>query len=487
MERYLPEWIYDRLVVFCAGWEFHAGAKMHRRLGKVFVAVTPDECSLWIAEPSVANVVLHRRKEFQQPELVGRIINFLGPTLLAANGEDWQRQRRVIAPNLNERISKSVWDESCHQAAKMSDYLVRNSGNKTIDGLRNIAINVLGRSSYGQNQEWTPDEPVDTSDIHQELTYFKSISLVTSMLLPAAFIPPILMDLWFLPTALRLLGRGLKMLPKLTSELLENERRVAEVDQVPRNNLLSQMVQLSDHSKASKSGLTLTEEEIHGNLFLFSAAGFDTTANTMGYGVTLLAAYPEWQDWMREDYHGLDSDPSSWVYEDIFPRCKRTLAVMFETLRLFTPVLHSYRCTNHEQLVTDESGSHRLANGMDVFVNQAAIHRDSSIWGADSEAFKPSRWIDSSGDLITPEKGTFIPWSGGPRICPGIKMAQVEFVATFATLFYAAKCESIAAGVNPRENARFLESLMRDSFFKLSLQMKHPSEVRLRWIPQGCQ
>src|ERR1700761_7187304 len=118
-----------------------------------------------IAEPSVANTVLQRRKEFHQPELVGRILNFLGPTLLAANGEEWQRQRRIIAPNLNERISKSVWAESCSQASKMSDYLIKNPGCKTIDGLRNIAINVLGRSSYGQSQEWTPDEPIDTSDV----------------------------------------------------------------------------------------------------------------------------------------------------------------------------------------------------------------------------------------------------------------------------------------------------------------------------------
>jgi hypothetical protein len=47
MERYMPDWIYDRLVLFCAGWEFHAGVTMHKKLGKIFVAVTPDECTLW--------------------------------------------------------------------------------------------------------------------------------------------------------------------------------------------------------------------------------------------------------------------------------------------------------------------------------------------------------------------------------------------------------------------------------------------------------
>ncbi len=283
----------------------------------------------------MATTVLQRRKEFQQPQLVARILNILGPTLIAANGEEWQRQRRVIAPNLNERISKSVWVESCSQATKMADYIVKNPGRKTIDGLRNIAINVLGCSSYGQSEDWTPDQPIDTTDVKQDLTYFNGISLITMMLLQAAFIPPKLMKLWFMPSAVQLLGRGMEILPKLTNNLLDNERKASKEGLTPRNNLLSQMIQLSDASKASKSSLFLTEEEIHGNLFLFSAAGFDTTANTMAYAVTLLAAYPEWQDWMRKDLHGLGDDTSSWVYEEVFPKCQRVLAVMVSSIFLY--------------------------------------------------------------------------------------------------------------------------------------------------------
>ena len=120
---------------------------------------------------------------------------------------------------------------------------------------------------------------------------------------------------------------------------------------------------------------------------------------------------------------------------------------------------------------------------MEIYVNQAVIHRDSAIWGSDIDEYRPSRWIDSSGEVIVPEKGTFLPWSGGPRICPGMKMAQVEFVATLATLFRAAKCEFVG-GDDLKENTRVLESLMKDSYLKLSLQMKEPGKVQLRWIPQ---
>ncbi len=143
------------------------------------------------------------------------------------------------------------------------------------------------------------------------------------------------------------------------------------------------------------------------------------------------------------------------------------------------------RYTYSQQVIHDENGPHQLANDTEVYVNQQAIHKNVSIWGPDPDDFRPSRWIDSSGEMITPEKGTFLPWSGGPRVCPGLKMAQVEFVATFATLFQAAKCESIGGGDDPRENAQRLNALMKDSFLKLSLQMKEPHKVQLRWVAQN--
>jgi cytochrome P450 len=241
-----------------------------------------------------------------------------------------QRQRRIVAPNLNERISESVWKESRQQSCSMLKYLIRHPGNKTIDGLRNVAINVLGHSGYGQTQPWSAKSHADTKNSDKEdMSYFKAISLVTIMLIEAALLPPKLMKLPFMPASLRLLGHAMENLPRYTNDLLNRERETKVENGQARTNLLSMLVQLSDQEKSGgKTGLSLTEAEISGNLFLFSAAGFDTTANTMGYAVTLLAAHPEWQDWIKEELQDLDEDVENWIYEDTFPKCKRVLAVM---------------------------------------------------------------------------------------------------------------------------------------------------------------
>ncbi|PWY78185.1 cytochrome P450 monooxygenase [Aspergillus heteromorphus CBS 117.55] len=531
LQQCLPEWIYVRLDVLMHGWEFRQRAKLHHRLGKVFVVVTMDECSLCVADPAVSTSILARRKDFVQPPVVARFLGFFGPNVLQSNGEDWQRQRRIIAPNLNENIMRTVWGESVRQAGEMGDFLTRGSGgisdddekkekkkknegsNDTLTGLRTLAINVLGQAGYGQNAPWTPDfdfsdtgtSSNSTSDqTSGRVSYFKTIAMVTDRFIEAALIPGWIKQLPFMPAYLQRLGREMERVPGYIRGILDEERNSSsssasssdfsatatatatasggksggesEDRKTRGGNLLDLLVKFSDtntniNANIDKDGLYLTESEISGNLWVFTAAGFDTTATTMGYAVMLLAAYPEWQEWVREELHSLSVE--KWRYEDVFTRCTRLLAVMYETLRLYTPVLHITRSISTPQQLHSTLGTHNLTPPMNVYVSSQCIHRDADIWGEDVDEFRPGRWIDpSSGGLVVPEKGTFVPWSGGPRVCPGMKMSQVEFVGTMAVLFCGRRCEA----------RRRLTALMEDSVPKLTLQVRRPEEVVLRWV-----
>src|SRR5579871_5102140 len=139
----------------------------------------------------------------------------------------------------------------------MLDYLEKNPGDKTVDGLRSIAINVLGHSCYGHNQPWSP-ESYHNNLQKEELSYFQAISLVTVMIVEAAFLPSKLLKLPIMPRSLRMLGEAVEKLPGFTKNLLEQERKVASQSSGSRNNLLSMLVEQSDQGKREGgSGLSL--------------------------------------------------------------------------------------------------------------------------------------------------------------------------------------------------------------------------------------
>ena len=53
---------------------------------------------------------------------------------------------------------------------------------------------------------------------------------------------------------------------------------------------------------------------------------------------------------------------------------------------------------------------------MDIY----SLHRDQSIWGADADEFRPERWEGLRSGW------EYVPFLGGPRICPVQNMLLVE-------------------------------------------------------------
>lgn len=130
--------------------------------------------------------------------------------------------------------------------------------------------------------------------------------------------------------------------------------------------------------------------------------------------------------------------------------------------------------------------------GARVILHTDAIHTHPRYWGHDSLAWRPQRWIVrrdnlSSGargeDIFTPAPGTYAPWSGGPRVCPGKKFAQVEFVAILCQFFKQHRVEPVPRRHESMEDARARTlRTVKDSSMILLLQISNPESVGLRWV-----
>ena len=110
----------------------------------------------------------------------------------------------------------------------------------------------------------------------------------------------------------------------------------------------------------------------------------------------------------------------------------------------------------------------------------------------------PQRWISSpsasgssisSSDITTqlqheqiviPTEGTYFPWSAGPQNCPGLKFAQVEFVAVLAYLIRNHRMEIVH---RPNESsAQAKERVLattEDCDVGLLLRMRNADKIRL--------
>ena len=198
---------------------------------------------------------------------------------------------------------------------------------------------------------------------------------------------------------------------------------------------------------------------------------------------------------------GPASSPKEWHYHEIFPKLKRVLAIMLETLRLFPPVvaLPKQNETPNPLSLTIAGKEYQIPPTTFVVTNTMAAHTFPRYWGTDTLIWDPKRWIierssaesadptaNSDGDSETirepPVKGAYKPWGEGPRVCPGKKFAQVEFVAVIARLFRDWKVRPRLLEGETEEAARErVMGVVENSKVTITLQMQRSESVGLVW------
>jgi cytochrome P450 len=88
-----------------------------------------------------------------------------------------------------------------------------------------------------------------------------------------------------------------------------------------------------------------------------------------------------------------------------------------------------------------------ITPGTVVSIAPWVLHRHRRLW-TDPETFDPARFLPGAPP---PERGAYMPFGAGPRICIGAQFALTEAVLVLARLLRAFRIELIGgADVRPR-------------------------------------
>ncbi|KAF2478257.1 cytochrome P450 [Lindgomyces ingoldianus] len=511
----LPDFLTLGIKVMDFEWSWKAGDTVHKELGLNFIIATPSGNVLVTADPVALAYMLQRRKEFIKPDLYSElnvgvdeyseIMDIFGRNVDTVNGEEWARQRKLTAPCFNERVSGLVWDESLRQARSMLSSWLSSPDNKVSnmpDDTRTVALHVLSAAGLGISHDFSAGmgKPAKNHSMsHRESLMTILHNLVTVLLVSQmGDLAPLL------PKKLQNIRLAIKEFGQYMDEMIAHERDAMEKDQgLSKPNLISTLIRTSDQSKDEgvNSTVRLTDEEIKGNIFIFNFAGHDTTANTLAYAISLLAVYPEIQEWVAEEVDQVLGKEDYPIYEEAYPKLKRVQAVMYETLRLYGPAPLVPR-----GILNPNTPIH-LTNPNDpltptiiipppntqISLNYHGSHTSSSVFPT-PQSFTPSRWIQANehlnDEVLLPAPLGYQAWSLGPRVCPGMKFSQVEFTAVLATVLRGSRVEPSTESNPKGKKVADLEvcrkevlALVRDSgLFGGTLSMRKPGDLCLKIV-----
>ncbi|BCS14323.1 cytochrome P450 monooxygenase [Aspergillus luchuensis IFO 4308] len=488
------------------GWYFADRGESHQRYGPMWALVTPRDIYINVADPDAIHDIFQRRTDFIRPSQLYKILEVYGPCISTASWNDWPRHRKVLATPFNESAMSFVWEESVEQARQMLqvwDSSVDGHIPSVAKDPRTLSLNVLAATGFrksfpfqsAKDHEVKSDSPAASED--ESEGYRDALQTVLDNCILLMVMPRKLLTLPFAPESWHHLGKAATAFKKYMVQMLDEETKALNTGRAGSGGLMTSFVRAMDlkqkvdgEQKANASGSPpkgLTVDEIFGNIFVINFAGHDTTANTLSFGLLLLAAYPEIQDWVAEELQELDEENIKGHYNDLFPRLLRSRAVLLETLRLFPPIVSLPKWTNdNPQLLKLGDREIMIPPHVGVHPSLLDMHIHPQYW-EDPLTWKPSRWItksaassDVSEEIITPSRSTYFPWSDGPQNCPGNKFSQVEFVAVMAALLRSHRVHPVAnPGESPEETRARVLATTQDVDLQLLLRMTDADQVRL--------
>lgn len=119
------------------------------------------------------------------------------------------------------------------------------------------------------------------------------------------------------------------------------------------------------------------------------------------------------------------STTASQLKEDPFllSKCRLTLAVIKETLRLCAPAA-TMRTGDRHCILTTQKGTCLPTSSLAIFISHQSIHRNSRLWPRPDE-FIPERWLVEPEHELFPQQGAWRAFELGPRNCIG-KMLAID-------------------------------------------------------------
>ncbi|KAF7790325.1 hypothetical protein EIP86_001279, partial [Pleurotus ostreatoroseus] len=344
----------------------------------------------------------------------------MGANIVAANGEQWRKHRKVTAPAFDNQIYYDVWAVTTRMYEQMLDSEAWKFGDQHYFKSFNtfttrMALLVITTCGFNMQIPWEGylkqdglAEPVDTNIVTV------ADSLLLRLVLPKwVYKFPIARSYADLVKFLR--GEV-----SLKQAELAEQKAFGGLD-TSNKNLFTRVV-MSSIQEGTKG---LNEDDIIGNLFIYLFAGHETTATAMVTTLALLAISQQEQDRIHKyimDTVGL-RDLSYEDYNELLP----VLHCFYEALRLYPPAPVTVRMNKESASlkapgIIPEGDTLVLPPNVEVIVDVIAAGLNSRIFDNPS-AFQPLRWAAydvSADDLLT--------FSYGPRGCLGRKFGTVEGV-----------------------------------------------------------
>ena len=356
--------------------------------------------------------------------------------------EPWKIRRKAVAPSLHRKYVEAMVDRCFGPCAdRMVSILEGEAGAGGVGGVNmesrfsKTALDIIGISVFNYDFEaLTTAAPV----IQATYTALKEVETRSMDLLPTwrlhekflRVVSPRQRDAQDAVTVIRDVTQRLVDDCK---RMVEEEEKVGGAEEWARDYLNESNPSVLRYLIAAREEVSSTQ--LRDDLLSLLVAGHETTASVLTWGTYELLK-PENAEQLRLLRAELDEVLGTRPFPTFadLPKMPYLERCFHESMRLYPqPPVYTRRAVVEDVLPNGMT----IPKNQDLLVSIYNLHRSPTSWGPTSQEFEPMRFgplaNGQPNELNTDYR--YVPFSAGPRRCPGDKFAVYEGIVIWATMF----------------------------------------------------
>ncbi|KAF9589536.1 hypothetical protein IFM89_025296 [Coptis chinensis] len=255
-------------------------------------------------------------------------------------------------------------------------------------------------------------------------------------------------------TAMNKAGKASNIIRKDILEIIRQRKLdLAENKASPKKDILSHMLLTTFEDEQP-----MEERDIADKILGLIVGGHDTASTALTFVVKYLAKFPHiYNEVLKEQMEILKSKKEGELlnWEDI-KKMRYSRNVACEVMRITPPSQGAFR-----EAITDFTyAGFSIPKGWKIFWSTNSTHKNAKYF-PEPENFDPSRF-EGKG----PAPYTFVPFGGGPRMCPGIDYAWLEMLVFIHNLVTKFRWEEVL----PNEKTIFVPLAVPEKGLPIRLQ-----------------
>jgi cytochrome P450 len=386
-----------------------------------------------------AELVLSDVEQFVKGDRFQMNLNpLLGQGIFNADGALWASQRKAASHMFAaSRLREFQQEIFVRDAQTLADLLLQKQG-EVVD-LQNLFYSLTFDSfctlAFGEAFH-TLQQTADAAD-NRKPDFLHAFDVVVATLTRRFATPPLF---WKTQALLGIgpeaaLARHMELIDGIVFGIVDKVLQLPADELESRRDLLALYAQ---YARKTGDNSLLDRKFLRDVVTNFILAGRDTTASTLSSLMRVLGHHRTDRDRLEVEIDAVRGQLSFEALKDL----PFTEACLFETLRMFPPVLSDSKVYVGEKPVKLPSGP-LLVTGDIVAYKIGGVQRNPAYWSEPND-FRPRRWIDkdASKDVIFSKpveqhQYYFLAFHAGRRICLGKQMALVEAKTCVASLVRA--------------------------------------------------